>query len=86
MRAVFAHVARDPIKPINTLLMASAHPLYGTLAQAAPAARALRRSPATQRPASPPPLRGGQVFTDDRAPVEWLIDTSIVKYAAGESK
>ena len=27
---------------------------------------------------------GGEVFTDDRAPVEWLIDTSIVRYAAGE--
>jgi hypothetical protein len=28
-------------------------------------------------------LTGGDVFTDDRAPVEWLIDASIVKYAAG---
>ena len=30
-----------------------------------------------------PALRGGDVFTDDRAPVEWLIDGSIVEYAAG---
>ena len=30
-------------------------------------------------------LRGGNVFTDDRAPVEWLIDASIVSYAAGET-
>jgi hypothetical protein len=29
-----------------------------------------------------PPLRGGDVYTDDRAPVEWLIDKSIVDYAA----
>jgi hypothetical protein len=29
-----------------------------------------------------PPLRGGDVYTDDRAPVEWLIDASIVKVAA----
>jgi hypothetical protein len=29
------------------------------------------------------PLRGGDVYTDDRAPVEWLIDKSIVDYAAG---
>jgi hypothetical protein len=29
-----------------------------------------------------PPLRGGAVYTDDRAPVEWLIDSSIVKVAA----
>ena len=29
-----------------------------------------------------PGRRGGQVYTDDRAPVEWLIDSSIVQYAA----
>jgi hypothetical protein len=28
------------------------------------------------------PLRGGQIYTDDRAPVEWLIDRSLVEYAA----
>lgn len=29
-----------------------------------------------------PPLRGGEIYTDDRAPVEWLIDRSLVEYAA----
>jgi spermidine synthase len=29
-----------------------------------------------------PSLRGGEVYTDDRAPVEWLIDRSLVEYAA----
>ena len=29
-----------------------------------------------------PPLEGGRVYTDDKAPVEWLIDKSIVDYAA----
>jgi spermidine synthase len=29
-----------------------------------------------------PPLRGGEVYTDDKAPVEWLIDRSLVEYAA----
>jgi spermidine synthase len=29
-----------------------------------------------------PPLSGGEVYTDDRAPVEWLIDRSLVEYAA----
>jgi hypothetical protein len=29
-----------------------------------------------------PPLQGGRVYTDDKAPVEWLIDKSIVNYAA----
>jgi spermidine synthase len=32
-----------------------------------------------------PPLRGGDVYTDDRAPVEWLIDRSLVEYAADGS-
>jgi hypothetical protein len=30
-----------------------------------------------------PRLPGGSVYTDDKAPVEWLIDKSIVGYAAG---
>jgi hypothetical protein len=29
-----------------------------------------------------PGLGGGAVYTDDRAPVEWLVDESIVAYAA----
>ncbi len=29
-----------------------------------------------------PALEGGDVVTDDRAPVEWLIDRSIISYAA----
>ena len=31
-----------------------------------------------------PPLSGGDVYTDDKAPVEWLIDKSIIDYASGE--
>jgi spermidine synthase len=31
-----------------------------------------------------PPLHGGEVYTDDRAPVEWLVDRSLVEYAAGD--
>jgi hypothetical protein len=29
-------------------------------------------------------LRGGRVYTDDRAPVEWLTDLSILQYATGK--
>jgi hypothetical protein len=29
-----------------------------------------------------PPIVGEKAFTDDRAPVEWLIDRSLVSYAA----
>jgi hypothetical protein len=32
------------------------------------------------------PLPGGEVYTDDRAPVEWLIDKSIIDYAAGATR
>ena len=31
-----------------------------------------------------PPLAGGDVYTDDKAPVEWLVDKSIVDYASGK--
>jgi len=31
-----------------------------------------------------PVLEGGEVYTDDRAPVEWLVDRSILGYAAEE--
>jgi hypothetical protein len=30
-----------------------------------------------------PALSGGAVYTDDHAPVEWLIDASIIEEAAG---
>jgi hypothetical protein len=33
-----------------------------------------------------PPLRGVDVYTDDRAPVEWLIDASIVHFAADDGR
>jgi predicted membrane-bound spermidine synthase len=33
-----------------------------------------------------PPLSGGRVYTDDRAPVEWLIDRSLVQYAAHDER
>jgi hypothetical protein len=33
-----------------------------------------------------PPLSGGSVYTDDRAPVEWLIDRSLVQYAAHDGR
>ena len=29
-----------------------------------------------------PPLAPERAYTDDRAPVEWLVDKSIVDYAA----
>jgi spermidine synthase len=81
----FATVLRDPIEPTNTLLIASTAPASAAaLRSAAPALPAdLRPLAAAEATRIGPPLAGGEVFTDDRAPVEWLIDASIVKYAAG---
>jgi spermidine synthase len=82
----FRSVLRDPIEPTNTLLIASAAPASAlSVSNAEPTLpadlRPLARAAATRIEA---PLEGGEVFTDDRAPVEWLIDASIVKYAAGD--
>jgi spermidine synthase len=82
----FASVLRDPIEPTNTLLIASTAPASAlSVSNAEPTLprdlRPLARAAAAR---VEPPLEGGEVFTDDRAPVEWLIDASIVKYAAGD--
>jgi spermidine synthase len=80
----FDHVARDPIKDVNTLLLASEQPISGTRLRAATATLDPALRPIADGVASrlEPPLPGGEVYTDDRAPVEWLIDKSIVDYAA----
>src|SRR3954447_176605 len=84
MAATFAHVVRDPSEDTNTQLVAGDAPLSGRRLAAAE-----RRLPAPLRPVArvtaarlEPRLPGGRVYTDDVAPVEWLIDTSIVKVAA----
>ena len=82
----FPHVLRDPIDNTNTLLVASEAPLSANRMRAAvpslPAALRPTAYAAADRLA--PPLRGGAVYTDDKAPVEWLVDRSIVDYASGE--
>ena len=84
MRDVFPHVLRDPVASTNTVLVASTSPLSADVLR-----RAAPLMPATMRPVAlleagrlGPPLDGGEVYTDDRAPVEWLIDKSIVDYAS----
>jgi len=79
-------VLRDLSEPTNTALVASTGPLSaGRLrARAATLPGALRPVAYGAAARLGPPLRGGDVFTDDRAPVEWLIDRSIVSYAAGK--
>ena len=84
MADVFAHVVRDPSQDVNTIAMA-------TDADVSPAAlrAAVPRLPRDLRPLArataariAPRLPGGRVYTDDVAPVEWLIDASLVEVAA----
>jgi spermidine synthase len=84
LQSVFPTVLRDPSQPTNTMLLATAG-----RASARRLERAARQLPAQLRPLARataarlhPRLPGGRVYTDDVAPVEWLIDRSIVQVAA----
>jgi len=83
---VFPHVMRDPIEPTNTLIVAGETPLSADrIREAAPTLPSGLRGTALEAARElEPPLRGGEVYTDDKAPVEWLIDKSIIDYAAGK--
>ncbi|MBE2318111.1 fused MFS/spermidine synthase [Solirubrobacter sp. CPCC 204708] len=85
MGAVFEHVVRDPIRSQNSLVMASDVPLSAGAIARAPVSSDLTQLAQDSAARIEGPLRGGSVFTDDRAPVEWLIDASIVSYAAEEN-
>ena len=86
--AVFPTVLRDPTAPKNTLLLgtdgsASAERLRANAPTLPPLLRSRAFTAATR---VGPPLPGGRIYTDDVAPVEWLIDTSIVQFAAGDAR
>jgi spermidine synthase len=83
MSAAFPRVLRYPIEETNTLLVAgegafSAGRLRANLEALPVALRAEGERAAT---ALEPRLPGGEVYTDDHAPVEWLIDSSLLEYA-----
>src|SRR5215212_1596546 len=84
--AAFPNVLRDPIEDTNTLLVASRAPLSPSRIDRVEPTLPLALRPTAEAAAQrlEPPLRGGDVYTDDKAPVEWLIDKSIVDYASGE--
>jgi spermidine synthase len=86
LRSVFENVARDPIEPTNTILMASdAEISGGRLIEAAGRLDPdLKRTALDAASRLRPALSGGTVYTDDHAPVEWLVDESLVDYAAGD--
>ncbi len=85
MRASFGADAvwRDPVDETNTMVLgttADDRPAAGLRAAPMPAevAPVADEAAARLRPA----LTGGTVYTDDRAPVEWLVDASL----AGEAR
>jgi len=86
MASAFPRVRRDPIEPTNTLLVAGAGQLSAArLRGAARSLPAELRAPARRAAARlAPRLPGGEVYSDDRAPVEWLVDSSLLEYANGE--
>jgi spermidine synthase len=86
MAAVFPTVVRDPSERVNTLLLGTTGSASGRrLLANAPSLPAELRPLAREAAARiEPRLPGGRVYTDDVAPVEWLIDTSIVQFASGE--
>jgi hypothetical protein len=86
MADVFPTVLRDPIDETNTLLVAGDGPASsdGSRARVTLLPPGLRRLATEQASRTGPRLPGGPVYTDDRAPVEWLVDRSILGYAAAE--
>ena len=84
--AVFPSIIRDVVSPTNSLVVASTGPLSSLPLQVARAnlAPELRTLVPLVAERIEPALKGGSVYTDDRAPVEWLTDFSIVRYATGE--
>jgi spermidine synthase len=87
LRAVFPVVVRDRVSSTSSLVIGSTGGVSGSgMVSAASTARlpsSLRSLAARVRERLGPALRGGSVYTDDRAPVEWLTDLSILRYAAG---
>lgn len=80
----FTHVWRSDTQPTNTQLVASNAAIdpqaIVTSTEAVPGLLpTARREAGLLRPAD----TDAEPFKDDRAPVEWLIDKSIVEYAAG---
>jgi spermidine synthase len=84
MADVFGTVLRDPSQRTNVMLAGTdARASAATLRAATPRLPfALRATAAATAARLGPRLPGARVYTDDLAPVEWLIDTSIVQVAA----
>ena len=74
---------RDRVSASNSLVIGSNGPVSPSRLVAAATPVGLRHLASTVAARLGPGLPGGSVFTDDRAPVEWLTDLSILNYATG---
>ena len=88
MGAAFPYVTRDPVRDTNTLLIGSttrpsAERLQNAALDMPPELAQVARTDARRLA---PGLPGGDVYTDDRAPVEWLVDKSLLDYAEGNGR
>lgn len=84
MHSAFTNVIRDPAQDTNTMLVGSDAPVSAQklLSVAGGLPDELRTIASATASQLRPGLTGGRVYTDDVAPVEWLIDASIVDVAA----
>jgi spermidine synthase len=85
LRAVFPVVVRDVVSNTNSLVVASTRPVSAVrLASSGVGIPAGLQTLAVHVVGQiGRALRGGAVYTDDKAPVEWLTDLSILRYAIG---
>lgn len=85
MASAFPRVLRDPIADVNTLLVGGGAEISAARLEAVATALPadLRRVALESSARLRPRLAGGEVYTDDHAPVEWLIDGSLLEYAGG---
>jgi spermidine synthase len=86
MATAFETVVRDPVADTNTLLLATQGEAAGErlLEATAGMPAELRAVAAEEAERIAPRLAGEEIYTDDRAPVEWLIDSSLLGYAGEE--
>ncbi|MBK5231999.1 MAG: fused MFS/spermidine synthase [Thermoleophilia bacterium] len=79
----FPSIMRDPVEDTSTMLVAGETPVSArNLLAAAPSMPAPLPGLATATASRlEPALTGGDVWTDDKAPVEWLVDLSLLGFA-----
>ena len=84
MAEVFPRVVRYPAEPTNTVLVGTFGRASGSDLRSRLGRLPSDLVPIARRAAREitPAATNGQVYTDDKAPVEWLIDKSIVEFAA----